>query len=186
MTSNYGEDGPTMEEKIRMLKKGVSDGKHVFVLIFMNGCGPCKETKPKWKEIEEKFNYDNNKHDIVMVDIEKDFLQEVANIIGEDPLGFPTMRHIKGGEVEDYENSAVSEKNRSPESFEEWVNLKIGTKKQTSGGSLSRTKKRRNKQRGRTKRGGKWSLKYKKSINCRHPKGFSQRQHCKYGRKYKK
>jgi hypothetical protein len=31
--------------------------------------------------------------------------------------------------------------------------------------------------------GGKWSLKYKKSINCRHPKGFSQKQHCKYGRK---
>ena len=35
----------------------------------------------------------------------------------------------------------------------------------------------------KTKRGGKWSLKYKKSINCRRPKGFSQRQHCKYGRK---
>jgi len=31
-------------------------------------------------------------------------------------------------------------------------------------------------------KGGKWSLKYKKSINCRHPKGFSQKQHCKYGR----
>jgi hypothetical protein len=31
--------------------------------------------------------------------------------------------------------------------------------------------------------GGKWSLKYKKSINCRRPKGFSQKQHCKYGRK---
>jgi hypothetical protein len=31
--------------------------------------------------------------------------------------------------------------------------------------------------------GRKWSLKYKKSINCRHPKGFSQKQHCKYGRK---
>jgi hypothetical protein len=31
--------------------------------------------------------------------------------------------------------------------------------------------------------GGKWSLKYKKSINCKHPKGFSQKQHCKYGRK---
>lgn len=28
----------------------------------------------------------------------------------------------------------------------------------------------------------KWSLKYKRSINCKHPKGFSQRQHCKYGR----
>jgi hypothetical protein len=33
------------------------------------------------------------------------------------------------------------------------------------------------------KSGGKWTLKYKKSINCKRPKGFSQRQHCKYGRK---
>lgn len=31
--------------------------------------------------------------------------------------------------------------------------------------------------------GGAWSLKYKRSINCKKPKGFSQRQHCKYGRK---
>jgi len=31
--------------------------------------------------------------------------------------------------------------------------------------------------------GRKWTIKYKKSINCRHPKGFSQKQHCKYGRR---
>ena len=36
---------------------------------------------------------------------------------------------------------------------------------------------------GTKKIGGKWSMKYKKSINCRRPKGFSQKQHCKYGRK---
>jgi hypothetical protein len=29
----------------------------------------------------------------------------------------------------------------------------------------------------------KWSLKYKKSIKCNRPKGFSQKQYCKYGRK---
>ena len=29
----------------------------------------------------------------------------------------------------------------------------------------------------------KWSQKYKNSINCKHPKGFSQKQHCKYGKK---
>ncbi len=28
----------------------------------------------------------------------------------------------------------------------------------------------------------KWSQKYKNSINCRNPKGFSQKQYCKYGR----
>ena len=36
----------------------------------------------------------------------------------------------------------------------------------------------------KTKRkGGKWSMKYKKAINCKKPKGFSQKQYCKYGRK---
>lgn len=29
----------------------------------------------------------------------------------------------------------------------------------------------------------KWSRKYKLSINCNRPKGFSQKQYCKYGRK---
>lgn len=33
------------------------------------------------------------------------------------------------------------------------------------------------------KGGRKWSLKYKRSINCKRPKGFSQKQHCKYGRR---
>jgi len=34
------------------------------------------------------------------------------------------------------------------------------------------------------KKGGKWSEKYKKSINCKNPKGFSQKAHCQ-GRKKK-
>lgn len=33
------------------------------------------------------------------------------------------------------------------------------------------------------KRGNKWSMKYKRSISCKRPRGFSQRQYCKYGRK---
>ena len=39
------------------------------------------------------------------------------------------------------------------------------------------------KRRKRSRKGGKWSRKYKRSINCRRPKGFSQKQHCKYGRR---
>jgi hypothetical protein len=38
----------------------------------------------------------------------------------------------------------------------------------------------------KSKKSHKWSNKYKKSINCRRPRGFSQRQHCKYGRKTRK
>lgn len=29
----------------------------------------------------------------------------------------------------------------------------------------------------------KWSAKYKRSIDCKKPKGFSQKQYCKYGQK---
>ena len=32
----------------------------------------------------------------------------------------------------------------------------------------------------------KWTRKYKRSINCRRPKGYSQKQYCKYGRKKRK
>ena len=46
-----------------------------------------------------------------------------------------------------------------------------------TGGKRKKTKSR--------KKARKWSKKYKKSINCRRPKGFSQKQYCKYGRKKK-
>jgi hypothetical protein len=47
------------------------------------------------------------------------------------------------------------------------------------------TRKNKNKKSKSKKR---WSVKYKRSINCKRPRGFSQRQYCKYGRKksYKK
>uniref|UniRef100_A0A6C0IGJ1 Uncharacterized protein n=1 Tax=viral metagenome TaxID=1070528 RepID=A0A6C0IGJ1_9ZZZZ len=50
-----------------------------------------------------------------------------------------------------------------------------------SGGKISKIIK--NKTKKTTTKGKKWSQKYKDSINCRRPKGFSQKQHCKYGRK---
>ena len=45
---------------------------------------------------------------------------------------------------------------------------------------MSFTKKRKTM---KPKKKGKWSQKYKNSINCRRPKGFSQKQYCKYSRK---
>jgi TPR repeat protein len=50
------------------------------------------------------------------------------------------------------------------------------------GGGYKKIKSNRIRARTR-KHKHKWSLKYKRSIDCKHPKGFSQRQHCKYGRK---
>ena len=51
--------------------------------------------------------------------------------------------------------------------------------------STSTKNRRKRKHKGKSKHGGKWSQKYKRSINCNKPKGFSQRQYCKYGRQKK-
>ena len=50
-----------------------------------------------------------------------------------------------------------------------------------TGGSIKKKHKRKTAKRikgKKEKKGRKWSKKYKDSINCKKPKGFSQRQHC--------
>tara|TARA_B100000424_G_scaffold128847_1_gene97603 strand:- start:3086 stop:4114 length:1029 start_codon:yes stop_codon:yes gene_type:complete len=52
--------------------------------------------------------------------------------------------------------------------------------------ALKLAKKMRGKGTRRVKKvkigGGKWTRKYKRSIDCKNPKGFSQKQHCNFGR----
>jgi hypothetical protein len=47
----------------------------------------------------------------------------------------------------------------------------------------NQTTKRFQRRKNKNKKSNKWSLKYKRSINCKRPRGFSQRQYCNYGRK---
>ena len=62
----------------------------------------------------------------------------------------------------------------------QWNRYKYGI----IGGKSRKSKNiSKNKTKNKNKKHRKWSQKYKNSINCRRPKGFSQKQHCKYGRK---
>lgn len=168
-----------IQKDIEKLRQNIKDGKDVFVLIYMVGCGPCNATKPEWAKIESVGPL-KDKSGIVIADIDKDFVDKLSDVINVDSIsGFPTMRHIKNGKEEDFENSSIENKERTVDAFKRWIESKMGDKK---GGA----KKRRTKRRSRKLKGGKWSRKYKKSINCRRPKGFSQKQYCKYGRKHKK
>jgi chromosome segregation ATPase len=51
------------------------------------------------------------------------------------------------------------------------------------GRGIKRKQLTRRKKGKKSKKGGSWSLKYKQSINCKRPRGFSQKQYCKYGKK---
>ncbi len=72
-------------------------------------------------------------------------------------------------------------------SYEELAKIKadlkqMGITDHNGGYKKRKSNRKRPSKRTRTRK-HKWSLKYKRSIDCNHPKGFSQRQHCKYGRK---
>lgn len=54
------------------------------------------------------------------------------------------------------------------------------------GGAAKKKHKRKTAKKTKGKKRRKWSKKYKDSINCKKPKGFSQRQHCLAKSKKKK
>ena len=177
---NYNKGQPSL---IKQLNNFLSN-KHnkSFVLIFMEGCGPCNATRPEWSKLK---NISSIKHkNIGIFSIDKDLVSKVDNL--KEPNSFPTMRYItnSGNTVENYEDSNIAEKNRTIDSFVEWIKVKTGKT------NITKSEIKHKKQNGGTRKnkkinGGKWSLKYKKSINCNRPKGFSQKQYCKYGNKNK-
>jgi len=201
------------EKEVNKVDKLIKQGKHVFILVYMEGCGPCNATRPEWKKIESALKDQYSKNDtLVIIDVNKDYLSGIK-LLGE-VNGFPTLKYIgnNGKTVETYENSSVKKKDRSVDSFINWIEYKINDMNSTTktssaqnvynriareqteysnsrGKSKTRSRTRtRNKtssrSRNRTKtkshHGGKWTRKYKQSINCNKPKGFSQRQYCKY------
>jgi DNA relaxase NicK len=164
----------------------------VFLLIYMEGCGPCNATRPEWKKIENVLSKDFlNRDDVVIASIDQILINDLKNL-ATPPPSFPTMRFITNGgkTVENYEDSDITTKDRTIDSFIEWIKHKTGetdiTVTEIKGGSKNakvRTISKSRKHKKSKIRTRKWSLKYKRSINCRKPRGFSQKQYCKYGRK---
>lgn len=100
------------------INKSVEDGKNVFILVYMDGCGPCMATKPEWHKMANELT---GSDDIVVADVNKNFMGDLKYIGDID--GFPTIKHIgkKGKHVKAYEDSNVKTKDRSAESFKEWI-----------------------------------------------------------------
>ena len=171
-----------MKDNASAINKFLKSGKNAFVLIYMDGCGPCMSTHPEWKKLESKFG---NQDDIGVFDIEMSNLGEINHEgLKRNIAGYPTMRHVHGDSAGEYEKCENISHDRTHESFVDWINKMSAKKTSSMRGGRSRVKMARrgrktSKRAKRTRGGQKWSLKYKRSINCRRPRGFSQRQHCK-------
>ena len=169
---------------IKNLNKAIRSNNHVFLFLFMEGCGHCVRTKPEWKKIPEHLHHPHK--DVILAEVDQALFSKLHGV-GKEPMGYPCFRYIHGSTIEDYENSDMASKDRTATSFSKWIEKKSHMKGgDTNNGNNNnstfidpRLVFSRGGSRKRKGKGGKWSLKYKKSINCRRPKGFSQKQHCK-------
>ena len=218
-TNNYkekNENGLTKIQELNNIITGNASNK-VFIFYYMEGCGPCNNTKPEWKKLENIFK--NLKYDstIGIADVNKDLSSKVKDA-KQEPNSFPTIRFItnKGKTVEDYEDSNIKNKDNTIDSFVEWIKFQMNDKDKNmidvddnksyvdyntsniddnksyvgdnksyvdeNKSNIDKNKSNINKNIIKTKLGGKWTKKYKRSINCKKPHGFSQKQYCKYSR----
>ena len=142
------------QEELKDLIKSIQGGNNVFILIHRVGCPPCEATRPEWLKLEQKLGdkYGKNE-DVVIASVEEKYMnglgpEEITGTVTKsdtdlspyigDVDGFPTMKLIKnkGATKEPYEMSNISKKDRSLDSFTEWIETNIG--KKHKGRSISR------------------------------------------------
>ena len=103
--------------QIKKLNDYINKGKPTFILIYMEGCGPCNETRPEWKKLENVLsNYAKNEN-IVIADVDQELLERLPSI-KEKPMGFPTILYLKQQKADNYEGG------RTIKDFVEWIKEK--------------------------------------------------------------
>lgn len=111
--------------------------------------------------------------------------EEKKNVINETTDNKNNeIKNNKNNDTKDNDtkdNEKNNENNIDTES--DIINTNIGGKRRKTNKKNKSNKKNKTNKKTKKQKGGKWSRKYKRSINCKKPKGFSQRQYCKYGRK---
>jgi len=127
----------------------------VFILIYMEGCGPCMVTRPEWEKLKnvlhKKFL---NRKDIIIVDIDRNVVENVKYIKSK-PNSFPTIRFItnNGNSVENYEDSNIKDDGKyTIDSFVEWIKLKTGENNITTSEIGNNDKKNNNSRRSSNRR----------------------------------
>lgn len=93
-----------IHKKLLIVEKYLKEGKSIYALIYMEGCGPCKRARPQWAllkspKINNPFHHNSN---IVLVDIDQELLRthkRAGHLFNMSTVkGFPTVRLIRRGD----------------------------------------------------------------------------------------
>ena len=103
------------------LTKFIDSGKDVFMLIYMDGCGPCNMVRPEWTKLEKILQSKNNNkyNNVVTANIECEYLDNIK--LNSVPERFPNIKYIsnKGTTEHDYDKAT------DVNAFMRWINATI-------------------------------------------------------------
>ena len=103
----------------RCLKHKENPDKHLFLFLYMTGCTPCKDTKESWSTIKDKLEPEYLEDNDIMLSQINHQLYDKKYEMGDDPIGFPTLRYIHKNKVDEYNEG------RKTEDFVNWIKSKI-------------------------------------------------------------
>ena len=118
----------------KLIKKLDDSLKHkkTFVLFYMDGCGPCNAVRPEWNKLQNVLNASfHRRNDVSIVDIDKNYTRHLK-YMKNDLRGFPTMRFYENNQYENYEDSPILNKDRTIDSYVEWIKVKLNNKNITN------------------------------------------------------
>ena len=115
-----------------LLNSYIGDGKQIFVLFYLDGCGPCQATRPEWDKMQHSLPHLIQDNDVVVADVDQSLLDSITGNLGEIN-SFPTIMYLtdNGDIKENYERE------RTEQAFKDWITSKTKSKSK----SKSKTKK---------------------------------------------
>ena len=140
---------PKTSNDVNEVNKHIENGNKIFMLLFLDGCGPCNATRPEWDKIPQHTNNMEDSDDIVVVDMEHTLIPHLKYVGDVD--GFPSLKYIdnNGKNVENYEDNTDGD--RTVEGFVKWIGDKNASKKFGGGKTKQKqtsTKKKSSRVRG--------------------------------------
>ena len=115
--------------------KNLNKSNHVFLFIWMNGCGHCEHMKPEWDKLKNKTEL--SKHKVIFVDVESELANLLPTKHGVINGGYPTLKLIKiGGK-----DQQLYDGGRTSEDMSNFIMVKLTEPKKMMGGMRTLTKK---------------------------------------------
>jgi thiol-disulfide isomerase/thioredoxin len=155
--------------KAAKLNKYIDSGKPVFMLIYMEGCGPCIAARPEWAKLEHTLGGQYGKkqpYKFIVADVNKNFAPLIHKI--KQPNAFPSILYVSGDKMENYEDSAINDKRRDVDCFMNWIESHVGKMEVVSNYKETpkrhSSKKRKSSHKRRITGGRRYMTNYKKTT----------------------